>query len=234
MMLTFFAHVLNKHQDIVDELKTTGLTIPQNVVIIGTVNMDDTTNTFSRKVIDRAMTFETMVQKFGESYFNSDIALHYVENPRKGGLFISDEVRATEMLADGRLALTADERKKILAFINNINDDLEGTPFKISYRILNETILLYHAKQEIARMMKADGGFEEDVTFSTGLDCIFDDILMQKVLPRIEGDYEKCYDCLEKLQDRCQAEGWTRSLGKTGFMLGRFGRDHTGFTSFWN
>lgn len=45
-------------KDIVDDLKKNGLTIPQNVIIIGTVNMDDTTNTFSRKVIDRAMTFE--------------------------------------------------------------------------------------------------------------------------------------------------------------------------------
>ena len=47
-----------ERQDIVDDLKQNGLTIPQNVIIIGTVNMDDTTNTFSRKVIDRAMTIE--------------------------------------------------------------------------------------------------------------------------------------------------------------------------------
>lgn len=46
---------------LVEELKRDGLTIPQNVIIIGTVNMDDTTNSFSRKVIDRAMTFETIV-----------------------------------------------------------------------------------------------------------------------------------------------------------------------------
>ena len=53
-------------QDIVEELKRDGLTIPSNVIIIGTVNMDDTTNSFSRKVIDRAMTFETVVGKFGD------------------------------------------------------------------------------------------------------------------------------------------------------------------------
>ena len=33
-------------QDIVEELRRDGLTIPQNVIIIGTVNMDDTTNSF--------------------------------------------------------------------------------------------------------------------------------------------------------------------------------------------
>ena len=34
------------------------LTIPQNLIIVGTVNMDETTFSFSRKVLDRAMTIE--------------------------------------------------------------------------------------------------------------------------------------------------------------------------------
>ena len=34
--------------DLINRLKTQGLTIPSNVIIIGTVNMDDTTNSFSR------------------------------------------------------------------------------------------------------------------------------------------------------------------------------------------
>lgn len=221
-------------QDIVDELKREGLTIPQNVVIIGTVNMDDTTNTFSRKVIDRAMTFETIVGKFGEDYFDGDISLNYIENPRNGKLFISDEVRAIEAISAGRYEMTNDEQKKVLDFINNINDDLEGTPFKISYRILNETILLHRAKKQIAEIMEKEGGFEDDVVFNTDLKNIFDDILMQKVLPRIEGDYEKCHKCLEKMHNRCDVEGWTQSKDKIEFMQKRFGSDMSGFTSFWN
>jgi 5-methylcytosine-specific restriction endonuclease McrBC GTP-binding regulatory subunit McrB len=35
-----------------------GISIPANLVVIGTVNMDETTHSFSRKVLDRAMTFE--------------------------------------------------------------------------------------------------------------------------------------------------------------------------------
>ena len=35
-----------------------GITIPQNLIIVGTVNMDETTFSFSRKVLDRAMTIE--------------------------------------------------------------------------------------------------------------------------------------------------------------------------------
>ena len=221
-------------QDIVDELKRDGLTIPSNVVIIGTVNMDDTTNSFSRKVIDRAMTFETIVGKFDTDYFNGDVALNYVKNPRKGELFLSDEVRASQMMEGGRFVLKDDEKERIIEFINNINEDLEGSPFKISYRILNETILLYRSKKEIERLMKDDGEFEEGVVFKTDLNTVFDDILMQKVLPRIEGDYEKCNKSLTKLSTRADDNDWKKSLEKIEFMIKRFGNDKSGLTTFWN
>lgn len=219
---------------IIEELKREGLTIPQNVVIIGTVNMDDTTNSFSRKVIDRAMTFETVVGAFGSDYFNSDISLGYLETPRKGELFISNEVRALEMLDKGRFELSDSEKNDILSFINNINNDMEGTPFKVSHRIMNETILLYHSKKEIYKLMNDGEDFEDGVKFDTDLNTIFDDILMQKVLPRIEGDYEKCNSCLVKLSGRCADNDWTKSEDKIEFMLKRFGSDKSGFTSFWN
>lgn len=221
-------------QDIVEELKRDGLTIPSNVIIIGTVNMDDTTNTFSRKVIDRAMTFETVVSTFEEDYFENDVALNYVKNPRKGELFLSEEVRATEMLTEERFTLTNKEQKAILGFINGINEDLEGSPFKISYRILNETILLYRSKKRIAEIMEEEGGFEEGVEFDTDLNTIFDEILMQKVLPRIEGDYEKCNKCLTNLSTRAEDNDWLKSSEKIEFMINRFGTDKSGFTTFWN
>ncbi len=221
-------------QDIVDELKRDGLTIPSNVVIIGTVNMDDTTNSFSRKVIDRAMTFETIVGEFDTDYFESDISLSYIKNPRNGELFLSDEVRASQMIEDGRFTLTENEQHSIIDFINNINKDLEGSPFKISYRILNETILLYRSKKKIKEIIEAEGGFEEDVEFTTDLNNVFDDILMQKVLPRIEGDYEKCSKCLTKLSTRAEDNNWTKSSDKIEFMIKRFGSDKSGFTTFWN
>ena len=220
--------------DLINKIKRDGLTIPSNVIIIGTVNRDDTTNSFSRKVIDRAMTFETVVGKFGDEYFNSDVALNYVKNPLKGELFLSDEVRATQMIDEGRFILTKEEQTKILNFINDINEDLDGSPFKISYRILNETILLYRSKKRIAEIMKDEDGLADGVEFKTDLNTIFDDILMQKVLPRIEGDYEKCSKCLNKLSSRADNNDWKKSYDKIEFMIKRFGSDRSGFTSFWN
>lgn len=221
-----------QEQWLVDELKEQGMTIPQNLVVIGTVNMDDTTNSFSRKVIDRAMTFETVVGKFNvDEYFGegSSLLMQYCEEPTKGELYISDEVRATDLSSK---YLDTEEKEQIIDFINNINKDLDGTPFQISYRVLNETILLYRSKKEIDRIL--GGEYEVDVEFSLDLNDIFDDILMQKILPRIEGDYDKCHTAIENLSRRAKDSDWKRSIEKLEFMECRFGQDKSGFTSFWN
>ena len=138
------------------------------------------------------------------------------------------------MIEDGRFDLKKTDQNKIIDFINNINKDLDGSPFKISYRILNETVLLYRSKMKIKEIMAENGGFEDDVEFSTDLNSIFDDILMQKVLPRIEGDFEKCDACLTRLSQRAEYNDWNKSLDKIEFMIGRFGKDKSGFTTFWN
>ncbi len=41
-----------------DKQRYGGLYLPDNVYIIGTVNMDETTHPFSKKVLDRANTIE--------------------------------------------------------------------------------------------------------------------------------------------------------------------------------
>ena len=63
---------------------------------------------------------------------------------------------------------------------------------------------------------------------------MFDSILMHKVLPRIEGDYEKCSESLENLKKRADKYDYTRSSEKIEFMIKRFGTDKSGFTTFWN
>lgn len=223
-----------ERQDIVYWLKTEGLTIPQNVVIVGTVNMDDTTNSFSRKVIDRAMTFEMLVEEITDEFFDAPKQLGYVKEPLDGEMFISDIVRADEVgsLESGEPWITPDDRSQLKDFINGINEDMEGSPFKVSYRVLNETILLYFAKWHL------HDNYEEYEELAADdfveLSNVFDAILMQKVLPRIEGDYDKCNTLLENLKERAEQNGWEHSVAKIEEMIDRFGNDKSGFTTFWN
>lgn len=209
--------------DIVESLQKNGLCLPQNVVVIGTVNMDDTTNSFSRKVIDRAMTFETIVEEFGDDYYNTQDTMTYGSSKKGDWMWIlPDEVRANEALEHASDLLDAGQKKEVTDFINEVNTCLKGSPFQIAYRILNETILYYRATK-IVNQGEAE------------LNKVFDDILMQKVLPRIEGDYDKTYKPLAALKTKAETKGWTKSKEKIDFMLDRFSKDDQGgFTSFWN
>ncbi len=73
--------------------------------------------------------------------------------------------------------VTADTNgKESIKFLGAINGVLKGTPFELAYRALNELLLAvvcFNPKNEIE------------------LQAVWDDFLMSKVLPRIDGDGEK-------------------------------------------
>ena len=62
-------------------LREEGLRIPRNLIVVGTVNMDDTTYQFSRKVIDRAMTIEMNEVNLNDMFdIEKPDALNYCED----------------------------------------------------------------------------------------------------------------------------------------------------------
>lgn len=163
-------------------LQTEGLTLPANVIIIGTVNMDDTTHQFSRKVIDRAMTIEMNGGKLANMYGGSK-NLEYLtgdEQQTWQEAFTQRYVNADEVLFahPGE----ANEIKEILPKrLEAINDALKGTPFEVSYRVLNELTIM------VGVML--DSKSEED-TLESIVNQAVNNILLMKILPRIEGDAE--------------------------------------------
>ena len=83
-------------------LQNEGLTLPDNVIIIGTVNMDDTTHQFSRKVIDRAMTIEMNGGKLSDMYGGSN-DLEYLDDAEQEKwqkAFVQRYVTADEVLKE--------------------------------------------------------------------------------------------------------------------------------------
>lgn len=203
-------------------LKAQGLRLPQNVVVIGTVNMDDTTHSFSRKVIDRAMTFETNIIDFTPDVYATGDNMHYVSDPKDAKdvlpLFASAKDALKQLEENG-----IDTRKlmeDVTGFVNSANTALKGSPFQISYRVLNETILYYYSYGEGKEVEKIEN--------------VFNDILMMKVLPRIEGDQDKAKDALEGLLSKFDDAAYTESRNKITEMLKPFGDGGSGFTTFWN
>lgn len=196
-----------------------GLRIPQNVVVIGTVNMDETTHQFSRKVIDRAMTIEMNEVKF-DSFFESSSELTYADNVLPKEYFLPCHTtagKALESVPDDAEYIKAN----VPALLEQLNEALANTPFKIAYRVQNELVLYFAAlRQEEAH--KETGTAEL-------LAKAMDQILMMKVLPRIEGDDELLEKPLERLAG--YAQGYPMASAKIKEMQERLDRSH--FTSFW-
>lgn len=163
------------------ELTTLGLTLPGNVLIIGTVNMDDTTHQFSRKVIDRAMTIEmnggNLSAMFGGSK-NLEYLEDEAEQQKWQNAFTQRYISADEVLnAHPQEAETIME--KLPERLNEINKALKGTPFEVSYRVLNELTIM-------VGVLLDDN--EEGKSIDDIINQAVDNILLMKILPRIEGD----------------------------------------------
>lgn len=163
------------------ELTTLGLTLPGNVLIIGTVNMDDTTHQFSRKVIDRAMTIEmnggNLSAMFGGSK-NLEYLEDEAEQQKWQNAFTQRYISADEVLeAHPQEAETIME--KLPERLNELNKALKGTPFEVSYRVLNELTIM-------VGMLLDDN--EEGKSIDDIINQAVDNILLMKILPRIEGD----------------------------------------------
>jgi hypothetical protein len=144
-----------------------GITLPPNLIVAGTVNMDETTHGFSRKVIDRAFTLD-----FGEFFPNDYSKFFTGQNKPK---ILTYGLTAQLAIDDMKCVVDSDGQETI-GFLTSVNDVLRNTPFELAYRALNELLLHVNC---FAPESKAD------------LQAVWDDFLMTKVLPRIDGDEDK-------------------------------------------
>lgn len=164
------------------DLTTEGLTLPDNVVIIGTVNMDDTTHQFSRKVIDRAMTIEMNGGNLRNMFGGSKNLEYLPEEKQKEWqeAFSRRYVSADEVL-DAHIDVAKELVEKLPTRLEEINKALKGTPFEVSYRVLNELTIMVGVMLDDNK----EGKELDDI-----INQAINNILLMKILPRIEGDAE--------------------------------------------
>jgi hypothetical protein len=145
-----------------------GISIPFNLIVAGTVNMDETTHSFSRKVIDRAMTldFDLFYPNRFEVFFDQPLKPINLTFP----------TRSTVTRADLATIAIDPDGKKSINFLAAVNKVLTRTAFQLAYRALNELLLSVCCFEPQDENM---------------LQAVWDDFLMCKVLPRIDGDQEK-------------------------------------------
>lgn len=193
-----------------------GLTLPRNLIVMGTVNMDETTFSFSRKVLDRAMSIEmneVMYDDFLSGKTENDIPQLIEHNE---DLVVRPINGIT--VKDG-------DSQNVIDFLKDINDLLDGTPFKLGYRAANEALLYVGAAKRFG---------------CNDWKIAMDDFTLMKILSRIDGDDSKLKtvsgeDLLNELSvlltnkySFCKS---SKTIKKLNQMITILDRDK--FVSFW-
>lgn len=175
------------------------LTLPENLFIIGTVNVDETTYMFSPKVLDRANVIEFETYSASD-YMNDNINLsspsgniEYLENPLAGNEIRSygiDELR--EIFSD----VTVDDEPfwDLLSYeINSFQNILSKSGFDFGFRVINE----------IVRFMAVAWEYEGKPSEFVNWTRYFDACIKQKMLPKLHGSEKIIGETLEELSNLC-------------------------------
>lgn len=194
---------------LVERFMTKGLTLPKNLLVLGTVNMDETTFSFSRKVLDRAMSIVMNKVEY-DKFFTGETENDIVEfNENTKSLLIDRPIRGLGAEENG-----ADKVEEYLTAINNLLDE---TPFKLGYRAANEALLYVSAAHL----------FDSEATVEAALD----EFTLMKILSRIEGDKRSIGTKLDDLQEVITESTYPKSNKKLQQMAKTL-RDKQ-FVSYW-
>ena len=219
---------LTSDEDIRKQFNEEGISIPQNLIVVGTVNMDETTFSFSRKVLDRAMTIE-----MNEVDLHGGLTKRHESIGKLGNAeFVGSAVEGVDVYND-----YTDVCDIALGYLQKVNDVLEGTPFKVAYRTRNE-FLLYVVNNLPYCKDENGNDLEQGYVIARALD----EITSMKVLSRIEGDDTKVSDELLDNLNKAIEDGLKTvsgeentvksiSLAKLKEMKAKL---VSGYTSFWS
>lgn len=164
-----------------NKLKTKGLSLPQNLIVIGTVNMDETTFSFSRKVLDRAMSIEMNDVDY-DSYLNGTTdnelksLLETFDTDELNSLLVERPVNSSNIIEELGNGGDISDSQFVIDYLKNINALFDGTPFKLGYRAANEALLYLSASYKFKSGDRVKA---------------MDNFTLMKILSRIEGDESK-------------------------------------------
>ena len=162
------------------------LALPTNLVVTGTVNVDETTYGFSPKVLDRAMVLEF-----------DEVNLEHLRSGASGG--DGGACRFPETLPPFQLATRADYEALSLATHQHLvalNEILEKARLHLGYRAANEIALFIKFYSDILpeRFPSGDSADEDspdENLLNTRSRLALDAAVLQKILPRLSGNRAK-------------------------------------------
>lgn len=154
--------------------------IPQNLYIIGTVNMDETTFPFSKKVLDRANAIEFNKVDLSYSFEDYDLSSNKSNINEEIKSYHNDFLKS-EFLKIKDCVEFKDTAQKAISELIEINNILEKYKCHFGYRVRDEIAfyMIYAVKDNLMSFDKA-----------------FDLCVVQKILPKISGSSSEVMDML--------------------------------------
>ena len=161
------------------------ISLPKNVFIIGTINVDETTYMFSPKVLDRANVIEFKIApEEMEQYLNEKKDIHL----EKAYSACTDMAVDFVEKAKSQIEIKNGEEKDILL---SFFKELKQVNAEFGYRTVNEICRYLHYAGE-----DTDGLQKENA---------IDTAILQKLLPKLHGSRKKLDPVLQKLWKLCFA-----------------------------
>ncbi|WP_046228165.1 MrcB family domain-containing protein [Paenibacillus dauci] len=222
-----------------DQSRYGNLGIPENVYIVGTVNMDETTYPFSKRVLDRANTIEFNAIDLMQLPRITEDSQQLVEVvPVEQSFLRSDYLQLIDSLGDYEDLIRRTTEQ--LVQVNHILEDIHA---HVGFRI-RDAVCFYLVYNERFNLMTEEAAFDLQ--------------LLQKILPRIQGSQSGVRRVLVDLLKLCLTGNtripspledddafwrqWSRggtppaarypeSARKLVYMIRRL--DEDGFTSYW-
>ena len=170
-----------------------GLYLPKNLFVVGTVNMDDSTSAFSRKVVDRAMTLVMDDVNYADLQKTSKFDL-FDRVGKDGKLEAEGVLLAEEQIAafvNRRGFLPESLQSPLVERLTALKEILHQTPLAIGYRFARECVQY----RDAVRMLMA----EKDGVDYDGF--ALDHLILMKVLPRLVGNQDDHAELLNRLKD---------------------------------
>lgn len=200
-------------------IERVGLVIPKNLFVVGTVNMDDSTDQISRKVLDRAMTIE-----MNEVKYTSLQDGHYEKLNLSDLLLKNDDIeKFAKREAYNPAKLDDDFREKL----DNIKGVLETSPFAVGYRFGIESTLYREALKKLPLKDEAGGAVEFDKV-------AIDHMILMKVLPRITGTVSERAALIAALKDYIKTTLGDQGLTKIALArMEKAASTNGGYLGFW-
>ena len=205
--------------------------LPENLYIVGTVNMDETTFPFSKKVLDRANTIE---------FSRVNLLLQEIPEEAILPMTLPNAFLKTKYLLLKQCMDESDAVAEFCTELQEINGILMKANAHVGYRVRDE-IVFYLLNNRESELLSDNDAMDNEI--------------MQKILPRIQGSSASLKEMLCDLFRRCASdyEGYgtnaedlskkmfaaadkpeckyRNSAKKIAFMVRRFEED--GFTSYW-